>query len=137
MTRYGGAGRLRIPFLLIDKPLSLANGNAQTVVDAPNSAAYLRWKTTAAISDHASDEGMYRLMYAIPKLTRCTVEHDGQTTRYLCTKKQRGLIRGGKMHDAQGRSLDSITGIDLVLYTCTGRKPHGDCEVWLTYWTSK
>ena len=134
MKTSGDYGRLRIPWLLIDKPLYLAKGDAQAIVDRKHSAALMQWRTTTAIADHNNDEGMWRLAYAIPNLTHATVEHDGVTTRYVCKRKQRGIIRDGKMHDAQGRSLDSITGIDLVIYTCTGRKRGGDTEVWLTYW---
>lgn len=126
--------RLRIPTLLIDKQLVDADSsNAQAIVDAPDSAAWLQWRNYPVIADHATQSGTWRLQFAVPYLTWATVERNGKTMRYVCEKKQRGEIKDGKMYDAQGQSAhDQHT--DLCIYTCTGRKPNGNTEVWLTYW---
>lgn len=84
-----------IPSLFISKPLYYSNGhNAQQIVDAPHSAVLLRWASFPVIADHASDEGTWRLQYAIPNLTTCWV-NDGVRKDYICIRKQRGNIVDG------------------------------------------
>ena len=129
-------GRFRIPSLFIDIPLYKSCGNAQEIVDAPQSAAWIEWRNMIAIADHASQSGMWRLKWAIPRLTRAIVEMGGKRT-YICTKKQRGIIDGGYMIDASGRVVNGMIDIELVIYTCTGRTPGGNTEVWLTFWKEK
>lgn len=126
--------RLRIPTLLIDKQLVDADSsNAQAIVDAPDSAAWLTWRNFPVIVDHATQGGTWRLQFAVPYITRCIVERNGVLIRYICSKKQRGVIKDRKMFDEQGKSAhDQHT--DLCIYTCTGRKPNGNTEVWLTFW---
>jgi hypothetical protein len=126
-----------IPSLFISKPLYYSNGhNAQQIVDAPHSAVLLRWPNFPVIADHASDEGTWRLQYTIPNLTTCWV-NDGVRKDYICIRKQRGNIADGKLYDAAGALVKNLKGIDLCIYTCTGRKKGKATEVWLTYWRKK
>ena len=125
-----------IPMLFIKKPLYLSNGkNSQQIVDAPNSAVLLKWRNFLVIADHASDEGMWKLQYAIPNKTTCWVcDERNVTTNYVCIKKQRGQIIDGKMYDAAHVQINNYRTFDLCIYTCTGRKIGKATEVWLTYW---
>lgn len=109
-------------------------GYAQAVVDDKDSAAYMMWDTMPVIADHCNQGGTWRLQYSLPKITIATLELNGKTTKFKCSKKQRGTIRNGKMHDESGQHIRAVPGVDLCIYTCTGRKQNGWCEVWLTYW---
>ena len=134
MNKYGDAGRFRIPLLVIDTPLYKSNHDAQKVVDNRNSAVWLKWPKFYTIADHCDQEGMWRLRWAIPKVTKLYLEQQSETTEYVCFKKQKGIIHNNKMYDSKKRNIMELDGIDLCVYTCTGRMPQGDTEVWLTYW---
>lgn len=128
-----------IPMLFIKKPLYLAdNSNSQQIVDKPNSAALLKWRNFLVVADHASDEGMWRLQYAMPNRTICQIIDDtNKAAEYICIKKQRGQIIDGKMYDAAHVQINNYKDFDLCVYTCTGRKFGKATEVWLTYWKRK
>ena len=125
--------RLKIPTLFIKTPLyeATTGAEAQGIVDAPQSAVIFAWWGFPVIADHSSQGGMYRLRSALPRLTKAYV--DGTT--YVCVFKKRGVIRGADIIVDGKRVRDAEA--DLCIYTCTGRKPKGETEVWVTYWRHK
>ena len=122
----------RVPLLGINTPLHEAKTGtaAQAVVDAQNSAVIFYWLGFPVIADHCDQSNMGRLMYAIPNFTQCYVGN----TNYICTKKQRGIIKNGKLLDA---NKQPVKNVEMCVYTCTGREIQGNTEVWLTYWKKK
>lgn len=128
-----------IPTLFIKKPLYLTNGqDAQKIVDAKNSAVLIKWRNFLVIADHCTDEGMWRLQYAIPNRTICEVVDElNRKTEYICIKKQRGQIVNGKLYDSAHVRINNYKDLDLCIYTCTGKEIGNATEVWLTFWRKK
>ena len=125
---------LSIPIFGIKVPLYETNTGkeAQEIVDAKNSGVIFYWLGYPVIADHASQGGMWKIMYSIPHLTHAYLDEK----KYVCVKKQRGLISGTKIYDSNNESIKG-KNIELCIYTCTGRIIKGNTEVWLTYWESK
>lgn len=119
--------RVVIPSLLISIPLYDAHGNAQQIVDAKHSAAFIRWNGQYAIADHSGQDGFQRIAHAKPGKTVAYVKGD----KYICTDKQIGHIAGGKIYDNAG---DPVRSGGLCMYTCIGETAPGVMAVWLTYW---
>ena len=119
--------RVVIPALLISIPLYDADGDAQKIVDAPRSAAFIRWNGQDAIADHSGQDGFQRIAYARPGKTIAYVKGE----KYVCTEKQVGHIFNGKMYD---RKWNHASSGGLVMYTCIGETEPGIMDVWLTYW---
>ena len=126
--------RLSIPSLVISVPLYYSHGDAQEIVDNANSAALMQWRSMTVIADHASQGGFWRLQRAKPHHTVAYVTQDGKTTRYCCNAISKGNIIGGKLYDQNGNSVHDRTDIELLIYTCTGKKTATSTEVWLTIW---
>ena len=119
--------RVIIPSLFISIPLYDANGDAQQIVDAPRSAAFLRWHGQDAIADHSGQNGFQRISKAIPYKTTAYVKGE----KFLCTKKQIGHIRQSKIFDSEWNHVKSD---GLVMYTCIGKSAEDVMDVWLVYW---
>ena len=119
--------RVVIPALLISIPLYDANGEAQQIVDAPRSAAFIRWHGQDAIADHSGQDGFERIAHAKPGKTVAYVKGE----KYVCTEKQIGHIADGKIYDSKGERVRSG---GLCMYTCIGETAPGVMAVWLTYW---
>lgn len=122
--------RVVIPALLISIPLYDANGDAQQIVDAPRSAAFIRWNGQDAIADHSGQNGFERIAHARPGKTIAFVKGE----KYICTEKQIGHIADGKIYDSKGERVKSG---GLCMYTCIGETAPGVMAVWLTYWQNK
>lgn len=122
--------RVVIPALLISIPLYDAKGNAQQIVDAPHSAAFIRWNGQDAIADHSGQDGFQRIAYARPGKTVAYVKGE----KYVCTEKQIGHIADGKIYDSKGERVRSG---GLCMYTCIGETAPGVMSVWLTYWSKE
>lgn len=119
-----------IPALFICIRLYDANGDAQQIVDAPRSAAFLRWHGQNAIADHSGQNGFERIAYAKPGKTIAYVRGE----KYVCTEKQIGRTENGKIYDSEGERVRSG---GLCMYTCIGETAPGVMAVWLTYWQNK
>lgn len=122
--------RVVIPALLISIPLYDAKGDAQKIVDAPRSAAFIRWNGQYAIADHSGQDGFERIAHAKPGKTIAYVKGE----KYVCTEKQVGHICNGKMYDSKWGHASSG---GLVMYTCIGKSREDVMDVWLTYWSKE
>ena len=128
--KRGTHGRIEIPSLLIGIPLYDGDGKtAQDIVDAPQSAVFLRWRTQDVIADHSFQDGFQRLRWAVPGKTVAYIDNDGREA-YICVQKQVGHIRD-KLYDSQWQ--EAKPG-GLVMYTCIGESDPDTMDVWLTYW---
>lgn len=129
-------GRLFIPGAFISIRLYLAdNHNAQSIVDAKWSAAYIKWKGQDAIADHSGQDGLQRIRYVKENKTRAYVTREGRREVYVCTKKQIGhRVEKPKIRilDADWKPVTNYGG--LVIYTCIGEDADGNMDLWLTYW---
>lgn len=119
-----------IPALFICIRLHDANGDAQQIVDAPRSAAFIRWNGQDAIADHSGQNGFERIAHARPGKTIAFVKGE----KHICTDKQIGHISDGKIYDSKGERVSSG---GLCMYTCIGETEPGVMAVWLTYWKKK
>lgn len=119
--------RVIIPSLFISIPVYESHGNAQLIVNAENSAAFIRWNGQNAVVDHSGQNGFQRISKAKPYKTTAYVRGE----KFLCTKKQIGHIRQSKIFDSEWKPVKSD---GLVMYTCIGKSADDVMDVWLVYW---
>lgn len=129
--------RLYIPTLFITVPLYPSNGHdAQQIVDNANSAVWLEWRCCPVIADHRGQR-FYRLPNAKQGKTIAFVREVGKTEQaYICTGKYLALIKNNTLlRESDNFDVRDLTGVDLLMYTCSGAHPNGYTEVWVTEWT--
>ena len=133
---YGTHGRIEIPNLKISLPLYDAKGDAQTIVDRKNAAAFIKWSNQDVIADHSGQDGFERLEFATPGNTLAFIVYNNgkPSETYICTQKQIGHILMGtknKLVDAKNVPPQSN---GLIMYTCIHESAINIMDVWLTYW---
>lgn len=138
--KYGTHGRLEIPELSIEMPLYDAKGvNAQSIVDAADSAAIFQHGSQTMIADHVSQGMFANLINCRPGKTKAYIRYqEGRSEEYLCHVSQYAHIHmigtGNVLLDWRDDPVSSKNPGGLSIYTCLGFR-HGDIQdVTLTYW---
>ena len=125
----GSAGHLTIAALGIDVPLYTAADDAQSIVDAPQSAAYIDWYAVPVIADHAAQENFRHLADAAGQTA--LIMQNGVQKIYKCTEVYQGMNTGD---DLTVNGTSCLTGADgdLIMYTCISS---GDgSQVYIAAW---
>lgn len=142
VKEFGTYGRLEIPELKIAIPVNLSNGNAQKVVDARNSAVYIKWPFQEVIVDHVSQGCFWNLNLVQPGHTKANIIFEnGDHFSLICTQIQTGhiIIENGKnkLYDEKWDPFRKQNAGGWVIYTCKGFR-HGNIQdITLTYWRRK
>lgn len=140
VKEFGTYGRLEIPELRIAIPLNASHGgDAQKIVDARNSAAFIKWRYQEVIADHVSQGNFKNLILARPGNTKAYILYaDGGRAPLLCTQTQTGHIRiedgKNKLFDESWAPFDKQNAGGIVIYTCKGLRKGNVQDVTLTYW---
>lgn len=97
--------------------VALHNSNAQSVVDAKNSAAMFEWGCWI-IADHNHQEfrTLKNVQVGDEATIRCT---NGQTIRMICVDVYQGKNTGHKLVDKTGRNV--MGDHDYLMYTCVNK----------------
>ena len=126
---YGTDGRLNIDELKITVPLYhkvAGETTTQSVVDAPYSACFMKWRSQNAISDHCSDGNMFHLAEAQVGMTASVEHENGAHEVYRCVEVTDGYIKEGRLYFADGRDLscsDDVNAGGIGIYTCWVNQP--------------
>ena len=137
---YGNIGRLEIPELNISVPVyDTKTGSAKSIIDAKNSAVYLRWFTQHAIADHSDHANFSNLNRVRVGHTVLYIDNGMTQKKYVCVKSQVGHIKidgpmGNEIYDANWELAYSQNQGGLCLYTCMTRSAPNIMDVRLTYW---
>jgi hypothetical protein len=111
----GTAGHLAIAALGIDVPLYSAYDDAQTIVDAEQSAAYMDWYAVPVIADHAAQNNFRNIAAAAGQAA--VITRGGMQTAYVCTGVYQGENNGDDLI-VNGESFLTGGHGDLIMYTC-------------------
>lgn len=140
---FGSKGLLEIQDLGIKVPLyDTSVGPAQTIVDAENSAVYLRWGNgQIAIADHANQQNFSNLEKAIPGRTIAHIRTYDSDKEFICYQVQVGHIKtsasGNSIFDADGNPVFWQNPGGITIYTCIRRSASDVMDIRLTYWHPK
>ena len=113
--------------------VALYAGNEQSIVDAPNSAAFFRFGVQDCIADHCHQDDFGRLADVKPGETRALVFTD-KMREYTCIRHEIGRITDGRLSDSEGVPVYKQNPGGLCIYTCTGKTKEKETYVHLTYW---
>ena len=134
-------GTLKIPSLLISVPLYEVTSNlsAQDIVDAFNSAVFMKYGNQYLIADHVSQGKFWNLIKCKSGKTKAKIiSQDGTVKNYICVVNQQGFLivkkESNRLYDWKWESVIDKNPNGLVIYTCQGLKKDNIQNVTLTYW---
>jgi hypothetical protein len=125
----GTAGHLTISSLGIDVPLYTAYDDAQTIVDADQSAAYMDWYSVPLIADHAGQNNFHNLAVAAGQTA--VITRGGSQTAYICSGVYQGINTVDDLIVNGESYLTSVHG-NLIIYTCINAQDTS--QVYVTTW---
>jgi hypothetical protein len=125
----GDAGNLTIPAIGTDVAL-YSDGDAQTIVNQEDSAAYLESYAEPIIADHNYQSNFSQLKNCSGQY--CYLTRNGSTVRYQCVRVEAGTNTGSALITASGVNVTKTHVSDLVIYTCQTSSEGGG--VWITEW---
>lgn len=131
--RYGTAGRLVISNVGVDVALDWVNEetwNAQSIVDAPDSAAIFPYRgVLTVIADHWNQG--FSIRECEPGDSAVIYQQDGTVEEYVCVRVCRNGHNTVKdLIDEAGIPVEESGDGELVMYTCNGRWQ----DITITYW---
>lgn len=115
VVNRGAVGRLYSADLGLD--VALFPSMSQSVVDAPDSAAYFSVSGATVIGDH-QNQGFSRIRNAIPGSTTFTISDGTNVTTYRCIASYNGINTGYDLVDEAGSPVYSKYPGSVILYTC-------------------
>lgn len=131
---YGSAGRLDIPNVGVGVALNNADlykDNVQSIVDAPDSAAFFSFRDRLmVIADH-NNQGFQNIKKVSVGDRAVVSQETGICDIYVCTRVCReGHNLGADLIDEYGAQVEFNTDGELIMYTCN------DCwqNVTITFW---
>ena len=137
MNQRGNIGRLYIPDVGVNVALFRASvfGDAQKVVDAKDSAAYMddgiESYNQILIGDHMQ-QGFYAIKNAIPDLTYAFINYGTHSTQYICRANFKGYNIVDDLVDMNGVSISRMNNNGICMYTC-----NVDDTITITLWEEK
>lgn len=122
ISRRGNIGRLTIPSLEIDVALfdCEPNNNSQFIVNAVDSAAYIRYSELNGrdiIADH-NFQGFEEIKRAIPGETCAFINNGESVEAYICVSMFQGNNTQDDITDMNGNSVVYQDDELLCMYTC-------------------
>ena len=132
-STYGTAGRIEIPSAGISVPLyfvRLEIDDVMRIVNAPDSAAFFRFKDRIPVIADQNDQGFANLKNIHKGDIAVAAFEDGHSGKYECNCVCYGTCTGSDILDNEGFSIAGTVTADLIMYTCVD----GWQNVLLTYW---
>lgn len=124
-TSNGSVGRLSIG----SYSAQLYPGSSQSIVDAPDSAAYISWENIVMIADHAAQG--FSIIRSLGPGASATITDDATITYLTCASTYQGTNTGNGIDLVDGRYAEQVGDGQYILYTCNDAT---GVSVTVTYW---